>query len=87
MKYTFNLKEPKSDKETLILFSCYFKNENKKFVFSTGEKILPENWDFENRFPFVNGKKKSKFVQSIKLQLNRYSDLFLETESLYGYSG
>ncbi|WP_433832566.1 tyrosine-type recombinase/integrase [Flavobacterium anhuiense] len=83
MKYTFNLKEPKSDKETLILFSCYFKNENRKFVFSTGEKILPENWDFENRFPFVNGKKKSKFVQSIKLQLNRYSDLFLETESLY----
>ena len=83
MKYTFNLKEPKSDKETLILFSCYFKNENKKFVFSTGEKIMAENWDFENRFPFVNGKKKSKFVQSIRLQMNRYSDLFLETESLY----
>ena len=83
MKYTFNLKEPKSDKETLILFSCYFKNENKKFVFSTGEKIMPENWDFENRFPFVNGKTKSKFVQSIRLQMNRYSDLFLETESLY----
>ncbi|TPG41955.1 tyrosine-type recombinase/integrase [Flavobacterium pectinovorum] len=83
MKYTFNLKEPKSDKETLILFSCYFKNENKKFVFSTGEKIMPENWDFENRFPFVNGKKRSKFVQSIRLQMNRYSDLFLETESLY----
>lgn len=83
MKYTFNLKEPKSDKETLILFSCYFKNENKKFVFSTSEKIMPENWDFENRFPFVNGKKKSKFVQSIRLQMNRYSDLFLETESLY----
>ncbi|HJS00858.1 MAG TPA: tyrosine-type recombinase/integrase [Flavobacterium sp.] len=67
----------------MILFSCYFKNENKKFVFSTGEKIMPENWDFENRLPFVNGKKKSKFAQSIKLQLNRYSDLFLETESLY----
>ncbi|GGF24336.1 tyrosine-type recombinase/integrase [Flavobacterium limi] len=83
MKYTFNLKEPKIDKETLILFSCYFKTENKKFVFSTGEKILPENWDFENRLPFINGKKKSKFAQSIKLQLNRYSDLFLETESLY----
>lgn len=83
MKYTFNLKEPKSDKETLILFSCYFKNENKKFVFSTGEKIMPKNWDFENRFPFVIGKKKSKFVQSIRLQMNRYSDLFLETESLY----
>ncbi len=83
MKYTFNLKEPKSENETLILFSCYFKEENKKFVYSTGEKIVPKNWDFENRFVFTNGKNKSKFSESKKKQLNRYSDLFLETESLY----
>jgi integrase len=83
MKYTFNLKEPKSINETLILFSCYFKEENKKFVYSTGEKIPPQNWDFENRFVFTAGKNKSKFSESIKKQLNRYSDLFLETESLY----
>lgn len=83
MKYTFNLKEPKSLNETLILFSCYFKEENKKFVYSTGEKIPPQNWDFENRFVFTAGKNKSKFSESIKKQLNRYSDLFLETESLY----
>ncbi|WP_035673082.1 tyrosine-type recombinase/integrase [Flavobacterium sp. 83] len=83
MKYTFNLKEPKSENETLILFSCYFKEENKKFVYSAGEKIIPKNWDFENRFVFTNGKNKSKFSESIKKQLNRYSDLFLETESLY----
>jgi integrase len=83
MKYTFNLKEPKSENETLILFSCYFKEENKKFVYSAGEKIVPKNWDFENRFVFTNGKNKSKFSESIKKQLNRYSDLFLETESLY----
>ena len=83
MKYTFNLKEPKSENETLILFSCYFKDEGKKFVYSTGEKIIPKNWDFENRFVFTAGKNKSKFSESIKKQLNRYSDLFLETESLY----
>lgn len=83
MKYTFNLKEPKSLNETLILFSCYFKEESKKFVYSTGEKISPQNWDFENRFVFTAGKNKSKFSESIKKQLNRYSDLFLETESLY----
>lgn len=83
MKYTFNLKYPKSDKETLILFSCYFKNEAKKFVYSTGENIIPENWDFENRFPLLKGSKKAKSAESIKMQLNRYSDLFLETESLY----
>ena len=83
MNYTFNIKEPKSEKETLILFSCYFKEEKKKFVYSTGEKIIPKNWDFENRFVYTAGKNKSKFSESIKMQLNRYSDLFLETESLY----
>ncbi len=82
-KYTFKLKEPKSEKETLILFSCYFKDENKKFIFSTGEKIKPINWDAVNKFPVMKGVNKSKFAESIKLQLNRYSDLMLETESLY----
>jgi integrase len=83
MTYTFNLKEPKSNKDTLILFSCYFKNENKKFVYSTGEKVHPQNWDFENRFIYTSGKNKPKQSESIKIQLNRYSNLFIETESLY----
>ena len=83
MKYTFKLKEPNSDKDTLILFSCFFKDENKKFIFSTGEKIHPKNWDAENKFPYTIGKNKSKFAESIKMQLNRYSDLMLGTESLY----
>lgn len=81
MKYTFKLKEPKSDKETLILFSCFFKDENKKFIYSTGEKIHPNNWDAPNKFPFLNGKNKAEFLESIKIQLNRYSDLMQKTES------
>ena len=81
MKYTFKLKEPKSDKETLILFSCFFKDENKKFIYSTGEKINPKNWDAPNKFPFLNGKNKAPFLESIKIQLNRYSDLMQITES------
>ena len=83
MKYTFKLKEPKSEKETSILFSCFFKDENKKFIYSTGENILPINFDFQNKFPFTSGKNKSKFAEGIKMQLNRYSDLMLETESQY----
>jgi integrase len=83
MKYTFKLKEPKSEKETSILFSCFFKDENKKFIYSTGETILPINFDFPNKFPFTSGKNKSKFAESIKMQLNRYSDLMQETESQY----
>ncbi|WP_240471871.1 tyrosine-type recombinase/integrase [Flavobacterium aquatile] len=57
--------------------------QGKKFVYSTGEKINPKHWDFQNRFVFTSGKNKSKFSESIKSQLNRYSDLFLETESMY----
>ncbi|WP_329806409.1 tyrosine-type recombinase/integrase [Flavobacterium facile] len=83
MKYTFKLKAPNSDKETLILFTCSFKEENKKFVYSTGEKINPNNFDFSNKFPFASGKNRAKNFESIKTQLNRYSDLFLETVSLY----
>lgn len=83
MKYTFKLKEPNSEKETLILFTCSFKEENKKFVYSTGEKIHPNNFDFQNKFPFASGKNKAKNFESIKKQLNRYSDLLQETSGLY----
>lgn len=82
MKYTFKLKEPNSDKETSILFSCYFNREGKTFIYSTGEVILPSHWNKEDRQPRM-GKVRSKFAESIKQQLNRYSDLFLHTESQY----
>jgi integrase len=83
MKYTFKLKEPNSDKETLILFSCFFKDENKKFIYSTGEKIHPDNWDFKYKRPFADGENKAKLSDSIIKQLNRHSDLFLQLESSY----
>ncbi|NDP28670.1 MAG: tyrosine-type recombinase/integrase [Flavobacterium sp.] len=83
MKYTFKLKEPKGDKETLILFCCEFKAESKKFVYSTGENVHPKNWDAKSKFPFSNGKFKAKEFETLKMQLNRYSDLFILTESLY----
>jgi integrase len=83
MKYTFKLKEPSSKKETLILFCCEFKAENKRFVFSTGENIHPNNWDAKNKYLTSNGKNKAKNFETLKMQLNRYSDLFNETESLY----
>ena len=80
MNYTFKLKEPKSDKETLIYFRSYFGNEDKNFIYSTGEKIKPSEWDFENRQPNdLNGRtKKSENHRSIKKQLDRYSSFFTE---------
>ncbi|MCH7525506.1 MAG: integrase, partial [Bacteroidetes bacterium] len=71
MKSTFNLRKPKIDGETLILFSAYFKDEGKKFVYSTGETINPNEWDFENRMPNnLNGRTaKAVNQRKIKMQL------------------
>lgn len=85
MNYTFKLKEPNSDKETLIYFRSYFGNENKNFIYSTGEKIKSSEWDFENRQPNdSNGRtKKSENHRSIKKQLDRYSSFFTEIVNRY----
>jgi hypothetical protein len=78
MTSTFYLKEPNSKKESLIYFSCYFKEEGKKFVYSTGETILPTNWDQKSRIPNSKGKNKASNRGVIQGQLNRYSDFFNE---------
>ena len=86
IKSTFFLKEPQgrgknSNKETLILFSCYFKQEEKKFVYSTGERIAPKSWDFKNRQPLRHGSNRSKLSSSIATQINRYRDKFEELQA------
>ena len=81
MNYTFFLKQPKIQKVTLILFSCYFKLEGKKFIYSTGEKINPVHWDKDNKYPIERGKKRSSDVSMITLQLDRYKNVFKETEA------
>ena len=81
MRNTFNLKEPKSSKETLILFSAYFKEEGRKFVYSTGENINPTDWDFENKQPKnLNGRtSKAENLRTTNRQLDRYSTFFSDT--------
>jgi integrase len=85
MNFTYKLKEPKSDKETLIYFRSYFLNENKNFIYSTGEKINPSEWDFDNRQPNdLNGRtKRAENHRSIKKQLDRYSSFFTEIVNRY----
>ena len=85
MNFTYKLKEPKSEKETLIYFRSYFLNENKNFIYSTCEKINPSEWDFENRQPNdLNGRtKRAENHRSIKKQLDRYSSFFTEIVNRY----
>lgn len=85
MNYTFKLKEPNAGKETLIYFRSFFSNENKTFIYSTGEKIKPNEWDFENRLPNdLNGRTKTaENHRSMKMQLDRYSSFFTEIVNRY----
>ena len=85
MNSTFKLKEPNSEKQTLIYFRSYFGNENKNFIYSTGEKIKPSEWDFENRQPNdLNGRtRRAENHRSIKKQLDRYSGFFTEIVNRY----
>ncbi|WP_397445981.1 tyrosine-type recombinase/integrase [Polaribacter sp. R77954] len=80
MNFTFNLRKPKSKIETLIVFSTYIKEERKKFVYSTGESILPSLWNFENRQPrnLTGRSKESEDSRAIKRQLDRYEHFYIE---------
>lgn len=85
MNFTFKLKEPKANKETLIYFRAYFGNEKKNFIYSTGENIKPIEWDFEHRQPNdLNGRTaKAENHRTIKKQLDRYSSFFYEIVNRY----
>lgn len=85
MNYTFKLKQPNGTKESLIYFRSFFNNENKNFIYSTGEKIKPSEWDFEDRQPNdLNGRTKNAEIhRSVKMQLDRYSSFFTEIVNRY----
>ena len=85
MNYSFRLKYPNIDKESLIYFTASFKNEGKTFVYSTGENIHPKEWDFANKRPAnLSGRKKdAELRRAIDIQLSRYSNFYIELLSRY----
>jgi len=85
MKSSFHLKNPKGEKESLIYFSAYFKNEGKKLIYSTGETILPKEWEFKNRMPNdLSGRTtRADNHRAINMQLNRYTDFYIKIINRY----
>lgn len=81
MKYTFNLRKPKSDNETLILFYCYFNDEKKRFVYSTQKTILPIHWDSKNKRPNRVGKLVARDQAQISKKLRQFEDEFFLVKS------
>ena len=87
MKYTFFLRDTKSNTETLILFSCYFGREKKKFVYSTKKSILPSHWDFKNKKPKRTGKLVSRNLAKILKRIRRFEDEFESITSQWERGG
>jgi len=85
MHHSFKLKYPKGDKETLIYFTSFFKNEGKSFIYSTGERIHPNQWDFKDKQPInLHGRdSEAKNRKSIKNVLSKYSNKFIEVVNRY----
>lgn len=85
MNYTFKLKSPNSTSESLIYFRSYFHKERKTFIYSTGEKILPNEWDPKNHQPNNLNARGSlgNNHRTINRQLNRYGDYFYEIVNRY----
>jgi len=85
MRSTLNLKQKSKNGKTLIYLIAYFKNENRKFVYSTGESIHPNEWDFKNRQPNnLTGRTPGANTQRVvKKQLDRYSEFFSKITDLY----
>lgn len=76
MKYSFYLRSPKSEKDTLIMFSCYFNREKKKFVYSTQKSINPVCWDFDSKRPYKTGNRLSINRNSIEKRIREFEDEF-----------
>jgi site-specific recombinase XerD len=85
MKSTFNLKKSNKANLSLILFSAYFKEEDRKFIYSTGELIDPKEWDKVNKqTDNINGRTKgAENHRTIDTQIKRYSAFFNDTIANY----
>lgn len=84
MNYTFKIKKTAvTTKPTTIYFTCFFKDEQKQFIYSTGEKVLPIHWSKQDKFLESSGENKAPDYESVKMQLDRYSNLLNQKESQY----
>lgn len=85
---SFKLRNPKSDKETTIFFTMYFKDEQKNLQYPTGVKIHPEDWDPKSKRPKRKVQHTSKVMTSqIRRRLNTIEDFAAQTAERYKLLG
>lgn len=79
----FYLKEPKADKPTPIYL--IYRIEGKNFKKSTGEKIHPDQWDFDRQWP-INKKKQIslKGIEAVLRDIQSKVDNYITTCKMNG---
>ena len=84
-KPRFNLKSPKSEKETLIML--FFRFRGLKLQYSTGLNIHPKEWDAKSQRPFVQARRQDLFA--IERELDNFATYCREIyiEANYGSIG
>ena len=80
----FYLKEPNSDKETIILLKYYVSNSKKYFQISTKLSINPNNWNFKSRSPIIKRGLASVESRQLTHQLNKLDELLQSTINKHG---
>ena len=69
----FFIKEPNADKNTLIYLIYHLKDEGVNFKYSTGQKVHPEDWSFDNRLPKTKRGAGGVDAKHLTTMLSRYS--------------
>ncbi|MBP6978220.1 MAG: phage integrase SAM-like domain-containing protein [Bacteroidales bacterium] len=71
IKPKFRLKEPNSDRPSLILLSVYF--DYNRIIYSTGQMIHPDQWDSDNqRVRESDNRAMNKIHEGINIELKKF---------------
>lgn len=88
MNVFFKLANKNKKGEKLIILVMYFSKD--KFVFSTGETILPEYWDAETMRPSIDKELPRQVLAANKITkniLDRYENTLVEITGEYKRTG
>lgn len=83
----FYLKEPNGDKDTIIIIQYYIADEKKLFKYSTGERIHPNDWDFNARMPKSRKGAEGVRLRKIAAHIMQYNDLLVTLIDNYKLNG
>lgn len=83
----FYLKEPRGDKDTIIIIQYYIADEKKIFKYSTGEVISPNDWDFNARMPKSRKGADGVRLRKIAAHIMQYNDFLVTLIDNYKLNG